>query len=85
MVVCCSWVGNTHFVYGCAAVWGVARDDEVGAVRQRAQLGREELSSQLVFLIPLIFIHRIHFIREALVILSRAPKSRVLRVLGGLG
>ena len=82
MVVGCSWVGNTHFVYGCAAVWGVARDDEVGAVRRRAQLGREELSSQLAFLIPLIFIH---FIREALVILSRAPKSRVLRVLGGLG
>ena len=34
------------------------------AVRRRAQLGREELSSQLVFLMPLIFIH---FIRAALV------------------
>ena len=40
------------------------RYDEVGAVRRRAQLGWEELSSQLVFLMPLIFIH---FIRAALV------------------
>ena len=35
-------------------------------VRRRAQLGREELSSQLVFLMPLIFIHQIRFILEAL-------------------
>jgi hypothetical protein len=42
------------------------RYDEVGAVRRRAQLGWEELSSQLVFLMPLIFIHQIRFILEAL-------------------